>query len=529
MVRLAVGALLLVHAALIWLSRPAGITTGGDDARYLLLGQALRHLRYTELWRVDHPVHSLYPPGYPLLLAVWGLVAGGGFDAQIVLSAALSVAALLAAYLIVARHFDARVALASLAALAVSPALIARAGTVASEPAYMLLSLLALLVLLDRRGSRWLLAGGALVVAAALTRTVGATLIVAVVLALLIERRYAGAAGVALAAGLTLGLWLLWSVLAPDKVIGGSYVADALATVRQPRAHSSFLVVMAGRVLRNTFDYARMLVEGTIPLPTVAGRVAINLVWVAAVVAGLAAGLVEAWRRCRVVALYLLVSGALFVAWPWAIARFLEPLIPLLVPLWLWGLWLLTGRLRSGWRVSVVAAAALLVIATSAALSGRAAAASERCGHEVRPPDANACMWPAQQDFMAAIRWMRDSTPADAVALATKEGDFYYYARRPTLGFRAAIQERPATFLDYVRRRGASYVVLTTLTVEERRWLADRLAPNCASLDLAATVAPDAYVLRLKPQADASAANACAAVAEFQRAVADSGAGQRWR
>ncbi len=179
--------------------------------------------------------------------------------------------------------------------------------------------------------------------------------------------------------------------------------------------------------------------------------------------------------------------------------------------------------------MSVVSAAALLVIATSAALSGRAAAASERCGHEVRPPDANACMWPAQQDFMAAIRWMRDSTPADAVALATKEGDFYYYARRPTLGFRAAIQERPATFLDYVRRRGASYVVLTTLTVEERRWLADRLAPNCASLDLAATVAPDAYVLRLKPQADAGAANACAAVAEFQRAVADSGAGQRWR
>jgi hypothetical protein len=529
-VRLTVASLLLVHAALIWLTRPAGIATGGDDARYLLLGQALRHLRYVELWRVDQPIHSLYPPVYPALLGLWGLVAGGGFDAQIVLSVLLSVAALGTAYLIAARHFDRRIALAALAALAVSPSLIVRAGTVASEPAYMLLSLLALLVLSDRRGERWLVVGGTLVVAAGLTRTVGATLIAAVVLSLVLERRFAGAAGLTVAAGLTLGLWLLWSALAPDKFIGGSYVADALATVQQqPRVHSSYAVVLAGRLVHNASDYARIIVESVIPLPTVAGALPVNLLWLGVAGGGLAAGLVAAWRRCRVVALYLLVTAALLLAWPWAIARFLEPVTPLVVPLWLWGLWLLAGRLRPQWRFGVTAGAAVAVVATSLVASVQAVGRRERCGREIKPPGANACLWPAQQDFMAAIRWMRDSTPVGAVTLATKEGDFYYYARRPTVNFRAAINQRPAGFVDYVRGHGVQYVVLTTLTIDERRRLADRLAPNCGALDVAATVAPDAYVLRLKPAGDRSATNACAAVAEFQRAVADSGAGQRWR
>jgi hypothetical protein len=528
-VRLTVAGLLVVHAVLIWLARPAGITTGGDDARYLLLGQALKHLRYVELWRVDQPIHSLYPPVYPALLALWSLVAGGGFDAQVVLSILLSVAALLTAYLIVVRHLDSRVALLALAALAVSPSLITRAGTVASEPAYTVLSLLALLVLLDRRGKRWLVVGSALVVAAALTRTVGATLIAAVVLALLLERRYAGAAAVVLAAGLTLGLWLLWSALAPDKFVGGSYVADALSTVQQPRAHTSYVVALVGRLARNAADYGRVMVERPIPFPTVAGRLAINLFWIGVAGSGLAVGLVAAWRRCRVLALYTLVTAALLVAWPWAIARFLEPVTPLLLPLWLWGLWLLTSRLRHGWRVGITAAAAVVVTATSAALSVQAVVQRERCGREIKPPGANACLWPAQQDFMAAIRWMRDSTPAGAVALATKEGNFYYHARRPTVNFRAATSQPPPAFVDYVRRRDVQYVVLTTLTLDERERLADQLAPNCGAFELAAVVAPDAFVLRLKPPGDSSATNACAAVAEFRRAVADSGLGQRWR
>jgi hypothetical protein len=66
----------LAHMALAWASRNPGFMTGQDDAQYLLLGQSIRGGGYHELFRVDRPVHALYPPGYAAMLAVWGLLVG---------------------------------------------------------------------------------------------------------------------------------------------------------------------------------------------------------------------------------------------------------------------------------------------------------------------------------------------------------------------------------------------------------------------------------------------------------------------
>ena len=69
---LAAAALVLLHAVLCWLARPAGILTGQDDVEYLVLGQALREGSYHLLFRVDAQLHAQYPPGYPAMIAVWG-------------------------------------------------------------------------------------------------------------------------------------------------------------------------------------------------------------------------------------------------------------------------------------------------------------------------------------------------------------------------------------------------------------------------------------------------------------------------
>lgn len=524
----AVAALLAAHAVLAWLARPAGIETGGDDARYLLLGQALRHLTYVEYWHLGWPVHSLYPPGYPLLLAGWSLVAGNGFDAQIVLSILLSVASLGAAYLLVSRHLDPRIALVALAALACNPVLIARAGTVATEMPYALWSVLAVLALLAPPTTRNLVLAVACAIAAALTRTAGVTLLGAVVLTLLLQRRYRAAVWTALASALTLGPWLVWTVIAPEKFIGGSYVADALGAV-QRHGGTGLLGTLAGRLAQNGMGYAVSVINTTLPYPNIPGTRIDNWVWLLLACTGVATGLVAARQRWRPVILYLLLYAALLLIWPWPVNRFLEPVTALAVPLWLYGLWSLTRTIRISGGLAVVLSLGVIVAATGAWDSGGLAVARHRCGREPAPPGPNGCLYPAQQDFMAAVRWLRDSTPPNSVVLTDKEGDFYYYAYRRTMQFKAATALPPGRLADYMAHRGGTYIVLTTVTLSERTRLAELVAASCHDLAVAAEVGPQAYVLRLRGARDSAGPDACAAVAAYQRALADSAVSRRWQ
>jgi hypothetical protein len=527
-VLVAVALLLAAHALLAWLGRPPGIVTGGDDARYLFLGQALRHFRYVEYWHVGWPIHSLYPPGYPLLLGLWSFVAGSGFDAQVLLGIGLSVGSLWAVYLLTERHLEPALALAVVAALAFNPTLIARAGTIASEPPYELWSALALLALLGPRSNRNVALAAGFAIAAALTRTAGATLVAAVVFTLLLRRRFAGAAWTAAAAALLLGPWLAWTALAPEQHVGASYVADALSTVQRHEG-AGLLGALVGRFVNNGLQYAVAFVNYTLPYPNVLAGRADSVAWLIIAVAGLGTGVVAAWRRWQPVIVYLVLYGALLLVWAWPVSRFLEPAALFAVPVWLYGLWSLAGLARIRRAVAVAGVGAAIVAATGAWTSVGLVATMQRCGREPAPPGPNRCLYPAQRDWLAAVRWMRDSTPADAAVLTEKAGDFYYYARRGTLQFNAAIAQPEAGFLDYVRRYGGRYIVLTSLTIGERSRLAGLLATSCRGLAVAAEVAPQAYVLRLRGPGDADGTDACAAVAAYQRAVADSVTSRRWR
>jgi hypothetical protein len=525
---LAVALLLIAHAVLAWLAGPSGIETGGDDARYLLLGQALRHFSYVDYWQLGWPAHSLYPPVYPLLLALWSLVAGSGFDAQIVLSILLSVASLGAAYLLASRYLDPRIALVALAALAFNPALVARAGTVASEMPYALWSVLALLALLGPPTTRSAVLAVAFALLAALTRTAGATLVAALALALLLQRRYRSVLWTGVAAAPTLGAWLLWTLIAPGKFVGVSYVADALTTVQRHQG-AGLVATLARRLVANGTGYAVSVINTILPYPNIPGTRIDNWVWLLLASAGLAGGMVAAWRRWQPVVLYLLLYAALLLVWPWRMDRFLEPVALLCIPLWLYGLWTIARTARLFRALPVALALCGVVVATGAWYSAGMVKTRLDCGRAPAPPGPNRCLYPAEQDWMAAVRWVRDSTPTDAVVLTAKSGPFYYYAHRETLSFAAATALPPGRLVEYVFGQGGRYIVLTTVTLTERARLAERVAASCRALAVAAEFSPQAYVLRLRDARDVAGPNACAAVAAYQRSVADSAISRRWQ
>jgi len=219
--------LLVLHAVLAWYLTTPGVGTGNDDAVYLLLARSLREWGYADLFYVGTPAQAQYPPGYPAFLALLGAIGGEQPAVFVAANILLSVTGLALVFDVVRRH-DPLVALLGLVFLAIDPLLLELAGAFRSEPLFMALTAGSLWLLAHpgpgRRAEGWAVAAA---IAAALTRSVGVALLAGIGLSWLARRRWRAVAGLGLAAGLTVGSWLAWTVIAPRQGPGRSYVADA--------------------------------------------------------------------------------------------------------------------------------------------------------------------------------------------------------------------------------------------------------------------------------------------------------------
>lgn len=508
--------LLALHASLAWLARAPGILTGADDATYLTLARSLRELGYHDLFRVELPWHAQYPPGYPVLLALWGPLVGERLDGITLLGIAASAAALGLAFLALRRLFSPQVALLCLLPLAVNPYLIATAGEIASEAPYLLFSVLALWALAGREVSpRARFVAGAAALAAALTRSVGATLLVALIAHWLLERRFRAAAGLAAVSTATVGLWLLWTAIAPEQHPGVSYFADAVFRGAAP--DRSLAAVLAARLATNLPAYLGAMVPQRLPLPGAPGTLLDNVLAGAVALLSLGFALLLLLRRWRPAALYLLAYAALLALWPYALSRFLVPVLPLLVAAAVLGAGEAAARLRTRWKTPAMLTLALLLTVMGTALTVQMLRETAACARG-EPIPTGACLRSDQASFLAAARYAGAHTPADAVFLTAKPPTLYYYSGRRSIGFEDALAGPRHRFLQRLDERGADYILLGSVHSGEPYSLAPRLEENCAWLAVVAVFPPRTYLFRRRDAAGgAEGEAACQAVAEYRR------------
>lgn len=505
--------LLVAHAVLVWLARDPGFLTREDDVEYAALGQSLRDLGYNEMHRVGEPGHSQYPPAYPAMLAVWGAVFGDGFDALTALTVMLSVASLLIVFLLMRRVLGEVLALMVTAILALNPHIVHYAGAVLSETPYVFLTVLALYLLQrGRPGKRHVLAVSAIALGAALTRSAGVTFVAAIIVYWLSERRYRAAFGFAAVSGLALGAWFLWTTLAPEQFVGASYVADLTAD-GQPAQRISF----AARLSGNIWWYGRTGIPWTLAVPTVRGTWIDNAVSLLVVTVAALAGLRVFARRWRVGFLYALAYAGLLAVWVWNAERFILPVLFLLVAALLGGAFAIGSRWgeRWGFRTAGAIAAILLLsgfVRTASLVAGKAGC---RVGSDGLPPAA--CIKTDQASFFDAVRWIRENTAPEAVVLAAKGSPLWHYTRRQHIGYRAALAQPPAEFLDHVRDQGADYILLGSLQFRELDDLSERMAAACSRLTVAAYFPTRTWLFSLQePETAAAAEASCAAVMEHR-------------
>lgn len=507
---IAIGLLLLTHALLAWFARDTGITTRQDDANYVILAQSLRGFGYNDAYRPDAPVHNMYPPGYPALLALWGWPFGDAFDWLVLLNIGLSVATLGLAFAALQRIVAPWLAALTIMPLAVNPGLVSFAGSVATETPYAFFAMLALTLLAspETAAKRWGWACAAAVVAA-LTRSIGVTLLAALALHFALDRKWKALAVLSIASALTVGGWLLWTTLSPEQYVGRSYVADAMATVR--RAEDGLGVSLVRRTVRRIPIYFGQNVPWAMGMPTIPGTPIDNLVASGALLVGSVGGIVLFFRRWRSAALYLVAYLGLLMIWTWAADRFVVPVLPLLVPAVILGLAWIFG-LRWRWAGIAAAAAAALVLTAGAATRTLALVGDGLdCARGGELP-SGPCLRRDQASYFAALHYIREATPEDAIILTAKPEPLHLYTGRRSPSIRRALSLPPEEFLRYLRAEGTSYILLGSLQGAETRRLPEAMLPHCETLAVESFFPARTWLFRLRGDGEPRDREACDAI-----------------
>jgi 4-amino-4-deoxy-L-arabinose transferase-like glycosyltransferase len=172
-------------------------TTSGDNARYLMLGKSLAEGKgYRDLYLPDAPVHTQYPPGFPLILAAITLVSGGVNVLAAKLFVVLTgIGAMFFIYRLGELIFRDK-ASPVMVLFASVPALVVNNHWILSEVPFLLLlaATLYCLVLADGRpratAARLQIGACGLAVAACLIRTAGVVVVLGMVLLFLVRRQY---------------------------------------------------------------------------------------------------------------------------------------------------------------------------------------------------------------------------------------------------------------------------------------------------------------------------------------------------
>ena len=297
---------------------------------------------------------------------------------------------------------------------------------------------------------------------AALTRTVGATLVLAVILLLLVERRWrpaAAYAAIVLVFILGAALWLRARAM-PE--LAADYLTDAL----DPGAIASGnpVTVLSGRVVRNAADYAGALL-GLLSFPTIAGTLVDNVTWLVIACVALTVGVGALWRRWRIALLFGLTYGSLMLAWPWAIGRFLVPVLPVVVVAVLAGLDALAMRRNRRTAVALVVAIAAVMTITGVARGAAKVAVRRQCDRE-RAMQSPSCFNADQLSLFAAARYAAANTPPSALFISANEATFHYLSERRLVSIDSINARPPGEAADFLERNRISYVVLNHVSFD---------------------------------------------------------------
>jgi hypothetical protein len=409
-----------------------------DGAGYTVLARSLDEGHgYRAIDHPDRPRHAHFPPGYPVFLAlIWGMTGYSAVAAHVA-SCVCAVAATLAAWWWFRRLHGRDVALVLGLALAVNWAWARTGSAIQSEPLYEMLGQFTILTAVQaasKGGIRRALTLGGLMAACLLTRHIAIALLLAVLLDLLLRRRWSSAVTGAAVTVLLIAPWVGWLLF-----VGGEHRTQA-SLVFQGGSDA-----LARASAQSVFYIQRLADQITGPLVEIAMLVprsrrvvvAANL-WALLAASVMVIGWLGALRRPRrrLAGLVPMLTLGLLLFWPYTEAgRFLVPLYPFLLIGALEGLICIArmGAPLVGINVSprrIARTAAVLILIASLPYSAYSAIMGRS-----RARDAGS------RRFDLACSWLREHGMRPGPVLTRHPGEVYLQTGRQAL--EASTSERP--------------------------------------------------------------------------------------
>lgn len=505
--------ILVAHALLAWQLRGRGIFTAGDDAAYLLLSRALRALSYAEIQFVGEPIAARYPPVYPALLAMTGALFGERLAVVGLLGIAFSASGIWALFDVVRRRWNRNVALVSAALVAISPALLAFVTVPMSETVYTSLTLwtlwavdrVDLLVRRDRAqpgvsAGRTVLAAG-LSVVAAMTRSAGVTLPLALICHWVWRRQWRAVAVAVAMTGVFVGGWLAWTSIAPHREVRLLYVDDL---VRRSASEPSLVRVFARRLATNVPMYTTRVSLTQLSVPVTPRSKWDNVGWVVVLGGLFFVGVLSAWKRWNAAVFYLVGYGTLLALWPYLLERFVVPVVPLALTFIVIGASTVGAWLHDRRDFTVAIVAGVLAFFALRADEGLVAAALD-CDRT-----RTACASANSLDFVDASRLAGTLTPPTARFISPKGATVYYHGGRQTVFWEEAVRQDSASFLAYLRGNGVTHILSAPAHGGYER-IRRLVEAHCSRFALVRSLSPQTLILAFRDSAatEAEGSRAC--------------------
>ncbi len=385
--------------------------TGGDNARYIILGESLsRFAGFSDLHLPGTPPHTQYPFGFPLLLVPWLWV----FGANLVLLKMVPLLCGLGAFVffgLLMRRLLNKHYLWPMLIFATTPILIEYNHWLFSEMPFIFFSLAGLYFLSrSNEARRYFFLGSLCTVYAYFIRTAGITLIIGVALALAAKKDWKHLVIFAVVFLVPFGLWQYRSSRIPQE---WSYFQQLMA--RDPYHPDAGSVSAADMVMRIISNFSLYLfsVLGSSLLPKLPGPFLEGLAGVA-IFALVVHAFILRIRRLDFIDFYFLAALALLMVWPrvWSGDRFLLPVLPLVVIYVFVSSKALFEKLRL--KHGLIGLVAVFVLINSLFIvpaMGRGFRSDYPIG------------W---RQYFEVCRWARANVPAGAVIMARKP-EFVYF------------------------------------------------------------------------------------------------------
>ena len=448
---------------------------GGDNFWYMILGESLRTGHgYRDLWLPTAPLHTHYPPVYPILLAVIGVIANSVIAFKL-LSLACTTAAVALTYAIARRRTgDVRLALAAALVVAVAPAIVEYSHWELSEAPFLLLVTVALYAFVRDPGGddrTVFAAGAAAALAAYLTRSAGVALLFAIAAGLALEKRWRHLAWFAGASAVVVLGWSLYVRWAAAGAATTTYGQEFF--YRDPyRPELGHVTVgdLFSRVGANLKVYALNAWPQTIGGRDVGGGLATAFsLLLLGVVLG---GLLRRVRKPGIPELFTLAYIGLILLWPqaWSDQRFLLPLVPLAAVYLVEAIgWALQAAPGGGGRLGLAHGAIALCVVFALLANLRIVGPSLQCTRAALRDQAFPCAPAAFADFVEASRWIGEHTEPGAVTISRKPQILYWYGHRP--GEVYPFTNDPDSLMRFLDARHTRYVVVDNLFGTTGRYL----------------------------------------------------------